>query len=82
MNDWLNIITHENAYDLAVENGFVGSLGEWLDHLQGKDGLSAYALARNNGFVGTLTDWLASLEGDKAWVPVYAIEEISDSAYF
>lgn len=28
----------KSAYDIAVENGFVGSESEWLDSLKGKDG--------------------------------------------
>lgn len=29
----------KSAYDIAVENGFVGSESEWLDSLKGKDGI-------------------------------------------
>lgn len=65
----------KSAYELAVENGFKGSLTEWLDSLvgeegkngeNGKDGTngkSAYELAVENGFKGSLTEWLASLVG-------------------
>ncbi len=28
----------KSAYELAVENGFKGSVQEWLDSLKGKDG--------------------------------------------
>lgn len=30
----------KSAYDIAVENGFVGSESEWLDSLRGKDGIN------------------------------------------
>ena len=30
----------KSAYDIAVENGFVGSESEWLDSLKGKDGIN------------------------------------------
>lgn len=63
----------KSAYQIAVDNGFSGSLSQWLDSLigskgdNGKDGVngtngaSAYELAVQNGFEGTLTEWLASL---------------------
>lgn len=49
-----------SAYGLAVRQGFVGSLDEWLDSLAGA---SAYELAVSQGFAGTLADWLDSLAG-------------------
>lgn len=66
----------KNAYELAVENGFEGSLQEWLSSLAGADGQdgtngadggdgqngkSAYELAVENGFRGSLQEWLLSL---------------------
>lgn len=62
----------KSAYDIAVENGFIGTEQQWLDSLRGKDGTngidgedgkSAYQIAVDNGFVGTETEWLASLKG-------------------
>ncbi len=64
-----------SAYELAVQNGFTGTLTEWLESLKGadgkdgmdgadgKDGLSAYEIALKNGFVGTESEWLNSLKG-------------------
>ena len=67
-----------SAYELAVENGFTGTLAEWLAFLKGKDGengvdgkngvngsdgKSAYIIAVEHGFVGTETEWLESLRG-------------------
>jgi len=61
-----------SAYELAVQEGFIGSLAEWLESLKGndgkdgsngKDGLSAYEIAVQNGFVGTESEWLESLKG-------------------
>lgn len=63
----------KSAYDLAVENGFSGSLAEWLVSLRGVDGdngddgdpgLSAYEVAVNNGFTGSEAEWLATLKGE------------------
>ena len=67
-----------SAYQIAVNNGFIGTEAEWLASLQGAngidgaagqdgtdgvDGLSAYQIAVNNGFTGTEAEWLASLQG-------------------
>lgn len=64
-----------SAYDLAVADGFVGTVGQWLASLQGADGaagptgsvgpagLSAYEMAVADGFVGNEAAWLASLIG-------------------
>ena len=57
----------KSAYEIAVENGFVGTEQEWLDSLQGADGPpgeSAYEVAVDNGFVGTESEWLDSLQGE------------------
>lgn len=52
-----------SAYELAVENGYRGTLEEWLASLNGNNGLSAYELAVENGYRGTEEEWLASLKG-------------------
>ena len=57
----------KSAYQIAVENGFIGTEQEWLASLKGEDGeyagkgLSAYEIAVKNGFVGSEQEWLASL---------------------
>ena len=62
----------KSAYELAVENGYTGTLEEWLAALVGEagspgqngaDGKSAYELAVEKGYTGTLDQWLASLIG-------------------
>ena len=68
-----------SAYELAIQNGFTGTLAEWLESLKGtdgkdgiggtngtdgKNGLSAYEIALKNGFVGTESEWLDSLKGE------------------
>lgn len=85
LNTWNNLdyLTGEgaagdSAYEIAVDNGFVGTIEEWLDSLvgppgtpgtngangtNGAPGISAYQVAVNNGFIGTESAWLASLEG-------------------
>ncbi len=51
----------KSAYELAVENGFTGSLTDWLASLGGSGGKSAYEVAVDNGFVGSEQEWLLSL---------------------
>lgn len=56
----------KSAYELAVENGFEGSVTEWLESLKGESanrGYSAYEIAVQHGFVGTEIEWLQSLNG-------------------
>ncbi len=67
----------KSAYEIAVENGFVGTEAEWLESLKGdkgdsgntgsngENGKSAYEIAVENGFEGTEEAWLESLKGDK-----------------
>lgn len=51
----------KSAYELAVENGFTGSVTEWLAALGGENGKSAYQIAVENGFRGSEKEWLLSL---------------------
>ncbi len=56
----------KTAYELAVENGYAGTLDEWLASLNGTNGAngkSAYELAVEKGYSGTESEWLASLQG-------------------
>lgn len=52
-----------SAYEVAVQNGFVGTEAQWLASLVGPAGESAYQLAVDQGYEGSLSDWLASLKG-------------------
>jgi hypothetical protein len=59
-----------SAYEVAKENGFVGTVTEWLASLKGSGsggsgtaGESAYQTAVRLGYVGTETQWIASLRG-------------------
>ncbi len=60
--------TGKSAYELAVENGYKGTVNEWLTSLSvkgdsGAEGKSSYQIAKENGFSGTEQEWLASLVG-------------------
>lgn len=59
----------KSAYQLAIDQGFTGTLSEWLlslvgrDGQNGRDGLSAYELAVDAGYTGTRIQWLSTLVG-------------------
>ena len=60
----------KSAYQVAVDDGFEGTIQEWLLSLVGPvgpgggdPGKSAYQSAVDLGFVGTESAWLASLKG-------------------
>jgi hypothetical protein len=67
----------DSAYEVAVKNGFVGTVEQWLASLvgpqgakgdtgaQGPAGDDAYEVAVAAGFTGTREQWLASLVGPK-----------------
>jgi len=66
----------KSAYEVAVDQGFVGDVVAWLESLRGAPGspgspgspgtpgASAYAVAVANGFVGNEAAWLESLRGE------------------
>lgn len=62
-----------SAYEVAVEQGFDGSVSEWLESLIGPDGApgergqSAYDVALAEGFDGDIDAWLDSLQGPSAY---------------
>lgn len=58
----------KSAYEIAVDNGFIGTEAQWLESLQGQDGndgKSAYQVAVDEGYTGTEAQWLESLKGAK-----------------
>ncbi len=50
-----------SPYQVALNNGFVGTATEWIESLRGD---SAYRVALNNGFVGTEEEWIESLKAN------------------
>lgn len=61
----------KSAYELALENGFMGTEEEWLASIKGSNGIngkSAYEIAVDNGFVGSEQEWLDSLKGQDATI--------------
>lgn len=56
-------VTPNNAYRIAVEHGFEGTVEDWLQSLKGADGKSAYEIAVDCGYTGSETEWLESIKG-------------------
>ncbi|HFL2415210.1 TPA: BppU family phage baseplate upper protein [Clostridioides difficile] len=80
--------TGKSAYEIALEDGFVGSKEDWLLSLKGNkgdkgdvgnEGKTAYDVALEEGFVGTKEDWLNSLKGNKGDIGITGTN--GDSAY-
>lgn len=63
--EWVDVgqINGLSAYQLAVtENGFVGTLSDWLISIRG---MSNYEVAVATGFVGTAEEWLLTITGPR-----------------
>ena len=58
-------ITPNDAYHIAVEHGFKGTVDEWLKSLHGDPGKDAYQIALSLGFMGSREEWLRSLIGPR-----------------
>lgn len=50
-----------SAYELAVQDGYQGTLQEWLKSLGGAD---AYEVAKSAGYTGSREEWLKTLIGE------------------
>lgn len=71
----------KSAYELAVEQGYEGTLDEWLESLKGKDGAdaggTAYDIAVSRGYTGTVDEWLAGLNGADGKDGIDAVDYVS-----
>lgn len=56
--DAVDGVNGKSAYQIAIENGFVGTPAQWLDSLVG---LSAYEDWKARGNTGTFEDFLGSI---------------------
>ena len=56
----------KSAYEVALANGYSGTLDEWLKSIKGQvgsDGKSAFDLAKDEGFPGDFNDWQEYIKG-------------------
>lgn len=78
-------VYHTDAYKLAVQQGFEGTLNEWLASLKGAPGdpgKSAYQYAVDAGYVGTEEEFTKLMATDEVLEVEYGvtpIEEIVDA---
>lgn len=71
-------ITEKNAYRLALDHGFIGSLCDWMESMRGYPGLNAYQMAVENGtFDGTEEEWFLKY-GDVSLVNVKKADKVPD----
>ena len=66
-------VTPNDAYKIAVDHGFVGTVSDWLLSLKGDPGKSNYEIAVDCGFEGTEEEWLESIQG----IPGYSAYDIA-----
>ena len=59
----LKDITPNDAYRIAIEHGFVGTVTDWLESLKGDPGKDNYEIAVDCGYIGTREEWLESMKG-------------------
>ena len=70
INKLLNLTQGQSAYDIAIDNGFVGTKAAWLESLKGTDGKSAYQYAQDGGYTGTEEEFVAKLTSEALIVHV------------
>ena len=58
---YIKDITPNDAYRIAVEHGFVGTVEDWLESMKGLPGKDAYEIAVECGYEGTREEWVASM---------------------
>jgi hypothetical protein len=68
-------IPGKSAYDIAVENGFIGTIEEWLLSLHGADGNNG-----NDGAPGTTgTPGRDGIDGEDGYTPVKGVDYFDGS---
>lgn len=55
-------IAGKSAYDLAVENGFQGTIEDWLNSLKGQDGQTPYIGENGHWFIGDVDTGISAGE--------------------
>jgi len=59
-----------NDYEIAVNEGFDGTVTEWIEMIDAKGGKTAYQLAVDKGYVGTEEEWMKMLWGREVDVEI------------
>ena len=56
-------ITPNDAYQIALKHGFVGTVEDWLESMRGYPGKDAYEIAVECGYEGTREQWVEESRG-------------------
>lgn len=64
---YLKDITPNDAYQIALDHGFVGTVEDWLESMRGYPGKDNYEIAVECGFEGTKEEWLESIRGAQGY---------------
>lgn len=64
---FLKDVTPNDAYRIAVEHGFVGTVDDWLESMRGYPGKDNYEIAVECGYKGTREEWLESIRGERGY---------------
>lgn len=72
-------VTEKNAYKIALEHGFQGTLCDWMESMRGNDGLNAYQMAIEKGlFEGTEDEWFVKY-GEVGLVNEKKMDKVQDA---
>ena len=63
----LQDVTPNDAYRIAVNHGFVGSVDDWLESMRGYPGKDNYEIAVDCGFEGTREEYLEQCKGERGY---------------
>lgn len=66
----LIIANPQNDYEIAVNEGFDGTVTEWIESINEKGGKTAYQQAVDKGYVGSEEDWMKMLWGRQVDVEI------------
>ena len=60
-------VTPNDAYQIAIKHGFVGSVEDWLESMRGYPGKSNYEIAVECGYEGTQAEYIESCRGARGY---------------
>lgn len=60
-------ITPNNAYQIAIDHGFVGTVEDWLESMRGYPGKDNYEIAVECGYTGTREQWVEESRGTQGY---------------
>ena len=63
----LKDVTPNDAYRIAVQHGFVGTVDDWLESMRGYPGKDNYEIAVECGFEGTREEYIEQCRGERGY---------------